>query len=365
MTVCIIGCKKPYNPSIVKSSTNYLVVEGVINAGSDSTVIKLSRTVDVSSLVTKKPERDAIVTVESDQKSVYTLAETKPGYYVVSGLNLDVTIKYRLDIKTSNNQQYLSDFEKVKTTPPIDSVGFTVQSNDIQLYVNTHDPGNNTRYYRWDYNETWQFHSEFESYVVSDGQSLVQRTPSQMIYNCFGNNISSNIVLGSSAKLQQDVIYQNPVTMIASSSEKIETKYSILLRQYAITGEAYKFWVNLKKSTEQLGSIFDAEPTQINGNIHNVSNPEEQVVGYISACTVQTKRIFITKDQVPKSWKTVYPYTCVQDSNLSYASLVHPGSAIATNPFFHGPNPAGFLSAPVECVDCTLRGTTATPIFWK
>lgn len=46
LLVFILGmaCKKPYTPDVVASPNSYLVVEGVINSGSDSTIIKLNRT---------------------------------------------------------------------------------------------------------------------------------------------------------------------------------------------------------------------------------------------------------------------------------------------------------------------------------
>ena len=52
-------------------------------------------------------------------------------------------------------------------------------------------------------------------------------------YFCYQHDVSSSITLASTAKLAKDVLYQAPIVYIASSSEKIETKYSILLRQYA------------------------------------------------------------------------------------------------------------------------------------
>ncbi len=377
LTVAVLGCKKPYNPTIVATNNNYLVVEGTINTGSDSTIFRLSRTVNVSSTVTINPEKGATVTIESNANGAYPLTETKSGYYTSPGLNLDNSKQYRLRILTANNQQYLSDFVAVKITPPIDSVGYAIQSNGLQLYVNTHDPQNNTRYYRWDYVETWQFHAKYESSFISNGKEIVPRTVSQFIYSCFGNAVSSNIVLGSSAKLKQDVIYQSPLTAIASTSEKIETKYSILVRQYALTSDAYNFWVNLKTNTEDLGSIFDAQPSQAPTNIHNISNPTAPAIGYISACLVQTKRIFISNTQLP-NWQPTYPYTCELDSiwysapksgfNEVAAELVPlPNSEIPVTSFYLKGSPAvaGFLSSDIDCVDCTIRGTQVQPSFWK
>jgi hypothetical protein len=42
-----MGCKKPYNPTVVSSPNHYLVVEGVIDVGDSVTVVKLSQTVNL------------------------------------------------------------------------------------------------------------------------------------------------------------------------------------------------------------------------------------------------------------------------------------------------------------------------------
>jgi hypothetical protein len=376
LVMSALSCKKPYTPPVINSPNNYLVVEGVINSGTDSTIIKISRSVNLSGQTSSSPELKAIVTVESDQSASYALQEAGNGKYNSSALNLTNTSKYRLRIKTSNGSEYISDLEAVEVNPPIDSVGFTMQSNGIQLYVNTHNPNNNTRYYRWDYQETWQFHSKYGSNYITDGTKIVARSVAQQIFNCFGNDTSSTIVLGSSAKLSQDIIYRSPLTQILATSEKLETKYSILVRQYALTSDSYSFWVNLKKNTEQLGSIFDAEPSTINGNIHCVNNPSEPVIGYISVTNVQQKRIFISNAQLPNSYFPSYPYDCAVDSNLfcrgkscinevvqnliPLNSFQIPVDVISKNGVV-----LGYTGADPYCVDCTLRGTKIQPAFWK
>jgi len=373
------GCKKPYAPPAVSSNSNYLVVEGVINAGSDSTVIKLSRTVKLLDKVNHAPELAARVTVEGDQGAVYQLAETGDGFYITMGLNLDNAHKYHLHIITAAGKEYLSDYEAVKPTPPIDSVGYTVKADGIQLYVNSHDAKNNTRYYRWDYKETWNFHAKYPAAFITDGKQLKYRTPDQQIYTCFASEASSTIILGSTKALSQDVVYQQPLTQIASTSEKIEARYSILVKEYALSNEAYNFWQNLKKNTEQLGSIFDALPSELPGNIHCVTTPSEPVVGYVSVSTVQQKRIFISQTQLPQTWVTTYPYQCELDSLLfcrgpscgqnDVAVFLLPLDAkeFAITPLSSpgGPGIIGYLSADAQCADCTIRGTTRQPAFWK
>jgi len=225
----IANCTKPYTPAAITKAPNYLVVEGVINTGSnDSTLIKLSRTVPLSAGVGTAPEINAAITIQSDNNQSYNLHELGNGMYVSDNLTLDNTHKYRLSINTTDGKNYVSDYIAPVSTPPIDSIGFTIKSNGLQIYANTHDPKNSTHYYRWDYTETWQFHSKYFSYYISNGVSdMIPRTPSQYIYQCWGNSISNDIVLGSSAKLTQDIIYQNPINFIESTSEKnrIQVQY--------------------------------------------------------------------------------------------------------------------------------------------
>ena len=369
LLIVVVGCVKPYNPPPITGNGNYLVVDGVINAGTDSTIITLSRTVNVSSANAGNPVLNATVAVLSDQNISFPLTETTNGNYVSPGLNLDVNRQYRLSIAT-NSEQYQSDLVPVTIAPPIDSIGFkiaNIPSPGVQIYANTHDARNTVKYYRWDYTETWEFRSYYVSYYVGNGIALGIRPANQQIYECFANDVSSDIVLGSTANLQQDVLYQSPITFIPSTSEKIEDEYSILLRQYALTAGAYNFWLKLKTNTEELGGIFDAQPSEIIGNIHCINNPTEPVIGYVSACTVTSKRIFIISQQLP-FWLPAYPYSCMQDTMNSYSPFLifQGGSTIATGPVPKGNVvPVSVATSDRQCADCTLRGTRARPPFWQ
>ena len=68
-----VACKKSFDPPAINAPNSYLVIEGEINSGTDSTYIKLSRTVNIASKTSTKPELNAIVTVEGDQNTSYAL----------------------------------------------------------------------------------------------------------------------------------------------------------------------------------------------------------------------------------------------------------------------------------------------------
>lgn len=387
-----ISCRKPYDPPALSATNSYLVVEGVINAGTDSTFIKVTRTVKISDKVVANPETGAALTVESDQNASYSLTEISKGNYASPGLNLDNSHKYRLRIRTADNKQYLSDYVEVVNSPSIDSISYDLKGSlsvpGLNLYVSTHDQTNKIAYYRWDYQETWIIRSYYASYFKSNGDTVLGRTfPADNITQCWQSDTSSTIVLGSSAKLSSNVIYDQPIISIASTSEKLRSKYSILVRQYALTGDAYNFYINIKKNTEQLGSIFDALPSVINGNIHSVTNSAEPVIGYISVGSTTSRRIFIANQQLP-AWKTdtsfyegchlafdppTIPccyYNFGGTNQVDYYINYNIGGD--TDPLIPidaigmpGHPPIGYTASYRKCVDCTVRGTNKPPAFWQ
>ncbi len=374
LLLCInLSCKKPYVPPAVTAITNYLVVEGLINTGSDSTVINISRTVKLNN--NTKPELHAQVVVQSDNNASYPLTEIGSGKYA-SSLNLDNTKKYRLHILTANGTEYASDYEASVNTPDIDSIPYTVTSTGIQFYVNTHDPTNNTRYYRWSFVETWSYISFYYSIYEFLNEKIIYRPASDLVFTCYKTKPSQQVLIGSSAKLTQDIIAMQPVNFVAAASGKISFGYSFLLNQYGLTKAAYEYWDNLKKNTESLGSIFDAQPSTATGNIHCITHSEIPVLGYISVSTVKSHRIFIDHHNI--ALNTPY-YVPPLDSVVCKPDTIFFGSKdydqrlkniFAKNDYIPITVDAlkGVIYASKECVDCRFKlpfGTNVKPIFWK
>ncbi len=306
-------------------------------------------------------------TANSDASGSFSLTEATPGIY--SGLlNLSNTAKYRLRIKTTDSKEYLSDYVQVKNAPPVDSVGFTAQADGVHIYVNAHDDANATKYYRWEYNEDWAFHTWYQAVV---------RAP-QTRYQCYAKDVSSRVNLASTAKLSADIVFEAPIATIPSTSEKIMIKYSILVKQYALTSDGYSFWENLQKNSDQLGSIFDAQPSTNQTNYRCLSNPAEVVIGYLSAGYVSTKRIFISASQLLPTYAVPNTYGCVLDTAFAYKDpnysdplILGPktGTSVIANYYGAPPQPFGaptFVTYSTNiCNDCTLRGGLNPPPFWK
>ncbi|WP_315820034.1 DUF4249 domain-containing protein [Paraflavitalea speifideaquila] len=248
-----------------------------------------------------KYERNAVVRVEGEDNSSYPLSETSTGNYSTPQLFLNNNVKYRLYIKTSDGKEYNSEYTTRIKTPPIDAVRWE-QPTDLYFYINTHDPLNNTRYYQWDWEETWEFHSAFSTTLeyarstTGEITGIKYRYPNQMHdttnYICWRTEASTSILIGSSAKLAKDSIDMQ-IHSIKRASQKVSVLYSIKVRQHALSKARYEFLQRMKKNTEQTGTLFDAQPSELVGNIHAKNDPKEIVIGLVEVSDMQEKRIFI------------------------------------------------------------------------
>ncbi len=356
------GCKEVYIPLAITANNNFLVVDGFINYGPDSTIINLSRTRSLADTLPTIPELSAQLTVEGQGAGIFPLNEIGNGQYGIDQLNLSTSQLYRLRIVTSNGQQYVSDYVPVKPTPAIDSITWIHPNDGVHIYVSTHDPTNNTRYYRWEYTETWEYHSRYDSYLQYINQQVIPRDPNKHLLVCWDTQKSTNIFSASSANLGQDIIYETPLLFIPQASDKISVEYSISVKQFALTKEGFEYWQNLKKSTEQVGGLFDAQPSQITGNIHSATNPSEPVLGYISASSADSKRIFISNLDV-EPWYQLSG--CVLRTVSSDSTDYYFGGQGYIPVDFLLPPAKGFWGALGGCADCTKRGGTLDkPSFW-
>jgi hypothetical protein len=360
------ACKKPYEPPEIKGSMNLLVVDGTISAGNDavSTFI-LSRTKRLNDSVLFEPERNASVYIEEEQGGSFLMEPKGDGVYHSQPLSLPAGRNYRIRIITAG-KEYLSSYVPAKTSPAIDSLTWK-QDKDVTVSVHTHDPSNNTRYYRWEYVETWNYRSVLHAmWGVKDGMIFLKDSITQTD-SCWRTANSTNIVVGSSVALSEDVISYLPVTIIPQHAEKISMGYSILVKQYGLTEQAFRYFKLIQKNTQQLGTLFDAQPSQLTGNIQCVDSPNEPVIGFVTASTVSEKRTSIRNSDLVdwhfmESAGSCHSFFEVAVNPVDYRIYSYPDPTFAPYYFISmGP----LVVAPKACLECTERGgTNVKPSFW-
>src|SRR4030095_1026411 len=270
--------------------------------------------------------------------------------------------EYRLRIKNSG-KEYLSDWVKTIFNPPLDSISWEEQADGVHIYVNTNDPTNTTKYFRWDYNETWEIRSlYFSQFIYANGALRPRILPGEDVSVCWKYSPSTGIFLANSSRLQSGIISQAPIVFIPRHDEKLFVRYSIIAKQYAMEKDAYNFFEILKKNTEDIGSFFGPLPSELKGNIHCVTNPDEPVIGFVTSSSVTQKRIFINSSEV-SNW-IIYPYCeelVVANRPDSIAQVANSWIAIL---YYDFPENKYLFTTPY-CGDCKSRGgANVKPTYW-
>jgi len=376
LALCV-ACVEAYVPSVNLNSLTALVVDGYI-ASNGTASVKLSHSIPTTAKDYFPLERNATVTIQSSSGKIFSLQEGDSAVYAASNLPLSNNETYTLHIKTSKGDEYRSDEIRILPSPAIDDVFFTVSSsgNEIEVRLDAADTNPDaTGFYLWDCIETYEYHAPFYAGWKLVNHQPVERQPDEVLYTCW-RDVKKPSVIYSTNALVRNVISQQVVSVIPKGSDKLTVRYSVLIRQRAISEGEYNFRKQLQNTTEQTGSIFSVIPGSVVSNVHSVNNEEEYVLGYFHGKDVVERRFFIDRTELPESFRVpidkknceIYEtcpvggggFNCIPVEQLSDNALI---TSANTNESGVILNYNYTISA---CGDCTYQGgTTTKPSFWK
>jgi len=386
-TVCT--CIDPYSPKLA-GYDSLLVVEGMITDLNSSYTVKLSRTFRDENVIPAKVS-DAKVIITDDAGNSNDLTFSGNGTYKTDSTVFKGSVgrTYVLHITTSEGANYESDPCFMQSVPDIDSIYFakdqriinngTQIQEGISIYLDSKE-GDNSQYYRWDYEETWKFKIPYPKlYIYANCQVIYDVQEVKDVY-CWKNGRSDAVITDLVYPGQSGRIVKEPVSFIATDqSDRLMLEYSILIKQYSISKNEYNFWDNLKKINATGSDIFASQPYPVISNIHNLTNQDEKVLGFFQVSAVKQKRIFISFSdiaglQIPYYHSPCerYEVACVNpfiddyctEFNDIYRIYALSNKLYFIEPLFRDGILEKLVFVKPECANCQLTGTLKKPDFW-
>lgn len=356
------ACLDPFTAPQRDNGFRFLVVDGAFRPN-DTTEIRLSRTVNLGSSELPPPESGALIQIENEAGQRAELSEVEPGRYVLPP-GAVTGVRMRLLMTTQAGTRYASDFEEVLTTPAIENVGYRFDAVDgLEYQVTTRAQNSTPLYLRWEFVETWMYTAAFESVLRFENGRIEPRLQSNFL--CWQTRLSKNILIGSSLGRSNGIIANQTVLKVSARDEKVRIKHSVLVRQQAISREAFEYWDQLAKNSQNLGSLFDPIPSELPGNIRCISNPDEPVLGYFTAAVTADRRAFFDASTVPNRPAVDLPFEACRLDTIRNLANFNSGiyEIVTALPFQLG---FGFTYTIDDCIDCEARGgTTKKPPFWE
>jgi hypothetical protein len=348
----------------MKDLSGILVVDGVILE--EGTRIILTRTAKLGEkssaefFIVEHVNNALIQIIDENQTIVAVAKQTRnwEPYVVNETFTFVPDMKYALDIKTTDNKHFRSAFVAPLYSPEIDTVTYRVNSdNSIDIYVSTHDPGNQTNCYMWDFDEVWEYRSKlFEShrYDPMTGRfSIPQSLDGLNRHYCWASDYSKTLNVATSEKYTNAAIINQKIHTLQPGTSRYSYLYSILVRQYGLDKDTYLYFENSQKNLDAGGSLFAPQPSEMPGNIQCLSDPGETVIGYIFASKATTYRTYINMTQL--SLDRFEDYTnCNATEAPDDRTAFNMGLGFSNNQY-----------VPIRCLDCTQRGGTKNkPAYW-
>ena len=387
MLLLLYECVDPYEGSI-GTYEDVLVVNCIVTNQNKHHEVSLTHSYRFED-DGPKAERNAHISITTDDGEEFLFEETQPGKYrSVQPFAAQMNKDYRLMITTSNGKSYASkNMQLPVSSTKIDMVYakrmVNGDGNDgMGIFVESFDPTGQSKYYRHAYEETYKIvapnWSPYDVYLIGEGEqqdyfSVILREREER--TCYGTNSVNPIILKSTVGLNEDRLKDYNIRFIDRNNYILSYRYSILVKQYVQSPEAFSYYETLKGLSQTSDNIFsEDQPGFLAGNVFSLDDPNEHVVGFFEVATEDEKRIFFNyEDFFPGEELPPYVVGCITLAPYDKGRIgERPLGKILKegNVRFYGfnTNPAPFegpyiLTSP-ECGDCTTLGSNLVPDFW-
>jgi len=368
----VSSCIKPFDPHIDSKDVNKLVVSGQITDRGGDQIVSISMSCPINHLE-HRPLAGCSVRIIDDKDNEFPMGDSGDGNYHVwiDSSYLTAGAAFKIEIVTPEGIKITSDFDSISECPPVDSVYFLrkdlptvdpqVFVKGIQFYCDLDGKNTDSRFYRIEAIETWEYHADYPLEWWYDGVVHHVFPPDYSRFVCWSNVLVKVIYTLSTDNLVENKYHLFPLNFVDNHSSRLVYGYSLLINQYALSEAAYTYWDQLRINSSEDGGLYNKQPLAIKGNLHNISNPDQDVLGFFGVSSIKSKRIFVRN---------------VENLELEYVSNctpISPGpNGLAdilplTYPAYLMANGQGYdlVVLDPECVNCmAIGGTNVKPVFW-
>lgn len=374
LLVLLQGCIDEYWPEL-DTSESILVIDGCITNEPGPYEVRLS----IASAISRpeiRPYSGAQVIVMDNTGHEEEFVETEPGVYKsnINGIQGTIGRKYKLALRTPDENEYQSDFQLLEKPVNISSVYAEIESRQTsdeyhteygyQFYVDSDLAEKDTTYLMWRAIGTYKYQSDFLIRYVYDRRVISVFPQPDSFYTCYANDINTGIFTADLSNLSKPEITRFPLNYVNTDTRRLSIKYSLYVKQLTVSAASFSYFSKLSEINTQQDALYAQQPYQIKGNVKNTRNPEDALLGFFYVAGVDEKRIFV--DRPPSSQVKFYYGICEIDDGDFDAYKYIRTTPSNTWPLYVTTDDVGQRALTDQaCVDCRKRGgSIAKPDFW-
>lgn len=307
LLVFSLSCVQPFDVGIVVNGTPQLVVEGSVNDADEVFTVRLRTSGNFDGVAVNTLGVNAQVQIVSGADEITHLNEVLPGVYRTDTAALigQVGESYSLRIQLANGENYISTVETIPQ--PV-----AISQGRAELVENRGVSDDRIPFVEFSHNVFAQLENTSEDHfvrVTTAGWGRVQvdyplcggfdggstGPPGPQI--CWArrspitgqvNTVTNQAVTGSTYEvLAENVPFDFRDAYIAD------------LFANAMSPEAFAYWELARLQIQRAGGLFDPPFAPVVGNIRNVNEPDEVVLGYFHAYAKTSTRVCFDRAGTP------------------------------------------------------------------
>ncbi|MEM9934205.1 MAG: DUF4249 family protein [Bacteroidota bacterium] len=295
-----------------------LVIRAAVLAGTGRNVVELGYTQEFGTTI-PLPERQATVSVTDGQGNTFSFTEEEPGIYVWINENRPILPgeTFTLTLSTQGGEIFSSSPETVPGHIPINNIYYEVRQDDfinelgnpltknfVDVFVDIALEGvENVSFLRWETENVYLF---WEVDKPKPPCSPFYVPGVCYIYD--GKMQPEEVILLDGRENRG-----GEISRIWVGRKQLDSTFNQLngfeVVQHSMTQSSFTYWDDVAKVVSQGGSIFDSPPAAVRGNIFNVNNPLDQVLGAFEVFNTDTAHLLIYKTDLAPEY--VPPRYCL------------------------------------------------------
>ena len=369
-----ISCIEEFNAGTIEFEDAIVIEASITNEFSFQKIL-LSRTFRFEENG-PQAESGAIIQVTSSSNSTYTFHETETGVYISDiQFSAQPTVSYQLSITSSNGRAYTSELTQLtSSSSSIDNIYAMRETNidgvdGIVVYLDSSDPTNSSKYYGYEFEETYQIIAPKwvpDQFIITNldpfAFNIGPRTQEERL--CYKMVKSQGRLIATTNLLSEDRISKFLVKFFPIDDIRNNSRYSILVKQYTISAPSHRFFETLNNFSSSESLFSQNQPGFLARNVFSTTNPEEKVLGYFEVSSIAQERFFFNRSDYTIErypWVSCEPFEANPPETLSLSSLVRTNKVSYWAGAF-GPEPIFIVNR--LCGDCTEFGSNIKPDFW-
>lgn len=386
LAITLLGCVNEFEPDI-DYLEGLLVIDGHILKEDSIQKVVITRATSYSE-PEFLPVSGCFVMVSDNYENEFIFQESvqEPGEYevMIPEEYLSYNSEFQLYVKTPEGNEYLSEKETILESSEIDSIYYEIEDyqneNDyydegLQFYTDLKADEAATKNYMWTVTEVFEIHTFYgiDGYwFVGDKQMPLYNPIRDSISVCWQTDLYNQTYNASTTNLTVNEKKKIPLNYVPSSSTKLNEKYCLELRQYALSDAAYEYQSLNNIATTEGAGLYQTQPSQIKSNIVNINDPDEVVLGFFWAASYSLQRIFYDGPltQVNSTHcELTDPILGWKETWLHYFQRINRDLYLVAGSFSpKDEKVVTFWQYPYNqvCIDCRADGgTIVKPEFWE